>query len=499
MTQAEIGRLGAMFEKLVKHGSVLTGEVEIKREGEQINLPPGMSYTEGIQWLERKRDAELADVEIIEVIPGFAFDAANAFNMAVKEIYGMTAMDDYRNSSENVPINAAGDTINVFLGTMRIPGIDGKVKIFVKGNWDATIVFNVKEKDRAKVTALMALARKFVRERSIYKGKAFKLKWQPPSLFAPGGFAQPEFIATGMRGQLQVNPETLELVQAGVWTPIQQSARARTLNIPLKRAALLEGPYGTGKTLFSAETATISEENGWTFIYLTDINKLAEGYQAARKYQPAVLFAEDVDLLMSGGEDDVPEAVRNTLDGIDTKRSEVIVILTTNHLDKLPKSILRPGRLDAVVPFRPPNPETVQKLIRQYAGDLLEANEPLAVVGKILNGQIPAVIREVVERSKLHAMGRPGNDIMLTGDDLAKAAHGMKHHLDLLNRELVRKPSAMQQVGTAIGETLVLAGIAARNGHTELEDEDLADGYHLNPDQSLLEGALAELVTEPGR
>lgn len=478
MTQTDVGRIGEIFERILKTGSVPTGEVTIKREGDTITLPPGMSYDEGITWLDRKRNEELAMVEIVEVIEGFAFDAANAFNLAVKQMFGMTAMDAWRNSSQNVPINAAGDTINVFLGNMTIPGIDGKIKIFVKGIWDVTVVFNVREKDREKTVRLMALARKLVKEASIYKGKAFRLKWQPATMFAPAGFAQPEFIATGMRGQWQINPETRELVQAGVWTPIQQTARVRAEGIPLKRAALLEGPYGTGKTLFSAETATIAEENGWTFIYLTDINRLAEGYQAARKYAPAVLFAEDVDLLMTAGDDDVPEAVRNTLDGIDTKRSEVIVILTTNHIDKLPKSILRPGRLDAVVPFRAPNPETVQLLIRQYSGKLLAVNEDITAVGRILAGQIPAVIREVVERAKLHAMSRPGDVIVLTGEDLTQAARGMKHHLELLNRQPLHKKTAMEQVGTAIGQSLVVAGLSVVNGHDRLTNEEVSAAYN---------------------
>ncbi len=444
----------------------ILGEVEIRREGDQIILPPNMSYSEAITWMERKKKEAETYVTIDEVIEGFAFDAANAFNLAVQEMFGMKALDPFRATSQNVPINAAGDTINVFLGDMTVPGMEGAISIAVMSDWSINIRFKIRHQDRDKVKRLMALARKLVREQSIYKGKAFRLGWKPATMWAPAGFADPEFIPAETRGQMQVNRETRELVQDAVWTPIQHSAACRRLGIPLKRGVLAEGPYGTGKTLFSAETATIAQENNWTFIYLLDISRLAQAYHAARKYAPAVLFAEDVDLLMNNGE--APESVRNTIDGVDTKNSDVIVILTTNHLDKIPESILRPGRLDAVIPFRAPYPETVDLLIRQYAGKLLAPDADLAVASEKLAGQIPATIREVVERSKLHGVSRSGDDkVKLTGEDLASAAVGMAHHLSVLNRDKTTGPTPIERFGKSFGDAIVLGAVAAsRNVRT---------------------------------
>lgn len=471
----------------------VTGTVEIRREGDQIILPPNMTYDEGITWLTRKKKEDETWIEIDEVIEGFAYDAANAFNLAVREMFGMKSMDPWRAQSQNVPVNAEGDTINVFLGAMEVPGLDGKIKIMADSDWSISIHFNIRHKDRDKADRLMALARKLVRESSIYKGKAFKLGWKSATFFAPAGFADPEFIKTGIRGQLQVNEETLELIQSSVWTPIQHAQLCREFKIPLKRGILAEGPYGTGKTMFSAETATIAEQHGWTFIYLLDIRRLAQAYQAARKYAPAVLFAEDVDILVSDRDDDIPESVRNTLDGVDTKGSEVIVVLTTNWLEKMPKSILRPGRLDTVIPFRAPNPQTVMRLVRQYAGSLLASDVDLTVPSRILNGQIPAVIREVVERSKLHAISRiapaPGDacpELILTGDDLSHAAAGMKQHLDLLNREKTEGPSPMQQFGDSFGKALVLGAYAAKKGLSMEEILDTTFGSEIKDLEKLV-------------
>jgi transitional endoplasmic reticulum ATPase len=132
------------------------------------------------------------------------------------------------------------------------------------------------------------------------------------------------------------------------------------------------------------------------------------------------------------------DGILNTLDGVGTKESEIITILTTNHVDNINKAMLRPGRLDAVLTVTPPDGPTAVKLARQYARGLLDDSNALELAGQEMAGMIPAVIREVVERSKLWAIGRAGGDLSklaLTADDLVGAAQGMQDHLTLLAEE----------------------------------------------------------------
>src|SRR5262249_6291709 len=120
----------------------------------------------------------------------------------------------------------------------------------------------------------------------------------------------------------------------------------------------------------------------------------------------------------------------NTIDGILAKDAKVITVLTTNFVERLDPAMLRPGRLDAVISVRAPEAKSVIRLLHIYARGLLDAKSDLTEVGHSLAGNIPATIREVVERSKLAMIGRGADSI--NAEDLLIAANGMKEHLALL-------------------------------------------------------------------
>src|SRR6185436_54082 len=90
-----------------------------------------------------------------------------------------------------------------------------------------------------------------------------------------------------------------------VWTLLEHTQRMRELGMPLKRAVLFEGDYGTGKTLGAFLTAQIAVDNGWSFHYCRPgRDNIEEVMQTARLYQPSVVFFEDVDTLTESGDRD---------------------------------------------------------------------------------------------------------------------------------------------------------------------------------------------------
>jgi transitional endoplasmic reticulum ATPase len=148
---------------------------------------------------------------------------------------------------------------------------------------------------------------------------------------------------------------------------------------------------------------------GMGFVYLKSVLDLEAGFHFARMYQDpkgVVVFSEDVDSAIPNHESPEMRNLQNAFDGVDTKNDKIITILTTNHLDKVPQSLLRPGRIDVAVIVREPDAQAAIRLIKQYGGNRLAANTNFEKIGAALQGHLPAEIRESVERAKMAAISR---------------------------------------------------------------------------------------------
>jgi transitional endoplasmic reticulum ATPase len=145
-----------------------------------------------------------------------------------------------------------------------------------------------------------------------------------------------------------------------------------------------------------------------------------------------VVFCEDIDRQVSGDRTEDMDQILNTLDGIDNKSNELIVIFTTNHLENINPAMLRPGRLDVILNIQPPDSEACERLVRKYANGLLSKETTLTEIGQALAGYTPAIIREVVERAKLFTISRAGKLNTLSEKDILLAAASMKQQQALL-------------------------------------------------------------------
>lgn len=449
--QAE--KLTELLTTLVNGGDFK--DVEVLREGTKIVLPPGMTYDRAIEWMARKRDEDEHIVAVNEVIHAFPLDACAAFMKALQKVYGWSGLAPTPGFFGSRPpmmigveIDPAGHTISVPWGNVVVPSIDGKL------NTGADVIDNklvfvlrgeVKQKDFEKVRQLANLTRDLVKTESLYKGRALRVKlrnWSPDDNFDPRQGC-PKFIDTSniRENELILPNNVMRQIDTTLFAPIEHTAMCRTAQVPLKRGVLLHGTYGVGKTLAAYITALKAVNNGWTFIYIEDTAQLEQAVYFAKNYTPAVIFAEDVDRIGEQNNGDALRQAGNVIDGVVMKGEEIIVVLTTNHIAQVDQFMLRPGRLDAVIPVPPPDADSVQRLIRLYARELLDPRADLTKVGNVLSGQIPAVIREVVERSKLSAINRLADNaskngktspLHITSQDLDEASEGMIEHLKLL-------------------------------------------------------------------
>jgi len=422
-------------------------DVNWNRESKQITLPEDMKLRDAIRWLERKEDELEQEVAINEVFDAYPGDGAHALTQALKAIYGFTALKTKRGMFGDTPPTMIGvrtgpnpeDSVQVPWGQVQIPGVEGHLETgitIVKGRPVFVLGGVVKRKNEQEIAEVARHMREYLKDNSIYQGKAIRIEFPDLENARSLQDFEPEFLdlSNVKPNELIFSDEVQRNIHANLFTPILYSDRCREAGIPLKRGVLLAGPYGTGKTMTAYVAAKYAEDNGWTFLYLKDVNDLAIAIQFAKMYGPAVIFAEDLDnaLGTSRRDTDVND-ILNTIDGVDSKDTEVIVCLTTNHVDRINKAMLRPGRLDAVINVTPPNGEAAIKLVRQYARGLLDENGDFTEVGNLLDGKIPAVIRETVERAKLAAISNsPDGEMKIKADDLVLAAQSMSGQLKLL-------------------------------------------------------------------
>lgn len=439
-------------------------DVDIEHTGTKITLPgePGpMPLRTAIAALERKAADEETELDVAEVLDAYPEDALVAFNEAMRERYGWASPIPIMSffgpiAPDLVTVQTGplpGDQVQVPMGQFTLPGVENPImvrKSSQRGQPVLLVTGTVRKREAQVVRDLANLARDILKRKSIYKGKAIRLKVDEDGDLTTD--RPPEFINTAVirPEELVLNEIELEQVKAALWAPIEHTAECVRHGIPLNRGVLLEGIYGTGKTMTAHVTAKVAVEHGWTYIVLDDVRALKDALLFAQRYQPAVVFAEDVDRV-ADKRDQAGNDLLNTIDGVLSKHSQVITVLTTNHVEVLDRAMLRPGRLDAVISVRAPEAEAVERLLRLYGRGLVAEGEPLNEVSEYLAGNIPATIREVVERSKL-AMIANGRKAVAQAD-LLIAARGMEHHLQLL-KETPPQKSVEHQAGEALANLI---------------------------------------------
>ncbi len=472
--------------------------IERSKEVKQILIPDGMSLREAARWLERKDQEEDKEVGVYHEIDCFPLDGAVAFMDALDDIYGFVAKVNTPGFWGSSPPTMIGvptgpnTSRQVPWGRVEIPGVAGYLNTSMKVTTAGPrflLEGETKQRHLHEIEAVVSRIKERLKTHSIYKGKAIKLdlSWirnGGPRAFDPTGHA-PKFsipVEKVVESDL-IFPEAVERdIDLGLFTPIECTDQCRKHGVPLKRGVLLAGDYGTGKTLTAYVTAKKAVNNGFTFIYLANVLDLAQAFQFAAMYSPAVIFSEDVDRVLGQDErTEAMDAILNSFDGVDTKQNDLITVLTTNHLDRLSQAILRPGRCDTLVQVTRPDADAAARLVQLYGRGLIAVDADFNRIGQALADHLPAEIREAVERAKLAAIRRLSKEGRLKKktdsiqgevreQDVLAAVHAMEAQHKLLepknldNRSPVEK--AAEELGYGIGKAI--EGYSYRNAEASI-------------------------------
>jgi transitional endoplasmic reticulum ATPase len=435
-----------------------------------IKLPSGMTFEEARYWLTKQEEEDSRTFAFeFKFTDWQSLDAMWATYRAAAELHGFVHVGDFNGWWGPTPPKMVtieigpGQTKQIPWGPIEIHGLSSTLTprmTLVAGRPTLTFSATILNKERNVVDALFSKAVKLLKTSSIYKGKAITMDFTvvDPNNFQFDPEKAPRFMAVDdpQIADLVLPVSVRRLVEVTIWTPLRKTAEARKHKIPLRRTVTLAGKHGVGKSLTALATAKIATENGWTFLYLRNLKQLNDALHFASNHQPCVVFAEDIDEITSGERDAELNEILNTVDGIGRKSQEVMLVFTTNHIENIHQGMLRPGRTDTIIPFTPPDAEAVEKLLRLYGRDLIDPDADLTGVAEKLAGQIPAIIREVAEHSKLAAIADAEGDgpLIVRAHHLDVAADQMLTHAELLADPDEERPD-MEVFGEALGNAIL--------------------------------------------
>jgi transitional endoplasmic reticulum ATPase len=470
-------------------GKNRVGEDGLIFRGTQFILPESMrgQVASAVKYLKDYEEQQENEFQFSRAFNYRPWDGAAAFQRAMRRVFGssgvgvpiQTFFGKILPEFKSVNISAT-EVLSVPWRQVGFSPMEATFSLGMSRHEEYGIVFNLSveapRKHRARIEAFFSIVDDELKSGSIYKGKAFT------------GGAEPTFLDLDNLPPVVYSDDVLTHLDTNMWSLIRYSDTMRANRISLKRAVLVEGPYGTGKTLAGMLTAREAVANGWTFILARPgKDDLMEVLQTAQLYAPAVVWYEDIDTVAQGTDDMQISRLLDVLDGITNKGTEVLAGFTTNHVHKIQKGVLRPGRLDAVIHVGGLDRVGYEKLIRAVVPtEQLDPEVDYDDVAAAFEGFLPAFAKEAISRAMSYSISRNRGELgVITTLDLIYAADGLRPQLVLMNDAIegVHKPTLDATFGDMIRDQVRTTVDATRfvDGDGDLTTGDYASGLKVTP------------------
>lgn len=335
-------------------------------------------------------------------------DGVYQLNRAINEVFGSAVSKEDKSPSGNSNI----DTVDVILADgsrTKVPfgkisleelGEDSEININYDNDRHLLLVKGQCQfKYQSLIDDIVERTKELLATESIYKNQALEItNLSEPKIMTLAGIDK-QFMVLSKKTEFELQP-----LRSRILYPEKCIAKG----IPLKYGCLLEGKYGTGKTLLAFKLAKDAVNNGWSFVYLKDPSLLAETLRMCkvvdRSGHGVIVFVEDIDQVARGNRDSAMQDILNTLDGGDTKDMNVITLFTTNHIELIEPTFLRGKRIGSVITMDCLDAETAERFIRETFSEAegYSVDDDLSdVCNYIAKAQIaPAFMAEIVESTK---------------------------------------------------------------------------------------------------
>jgi len=463
-----------MLAALDKLGSASVKDDSVQFKGSAIVLPERFSgdLLSAAAFLEQIHEQEEEQFAFGRTFKYRPWDGANAFQNALYRVFGTTGLGKAtmtffgKRPPQLVSIQVSPtETRQVPWGEVAMPVLDATFELDSTHDPEYGQLFRLHvtapKKRRKALEGFFDVVQNELETNSIYKGKAFN------------GADDPEFLDLSSLDESKIvySDEVFAQLQANLWTVIEHSDSMRKLGIPLKRAVLLEGPFGTGKSEAGRITAKRALENGWTFVLARPgKDDVFQVLNTAKLYAPAVVQFEDIDVIASKGSEAQISRLLDALDGISNKSTGVLALFTTNYVKKLQKGVMRPGRIDAIIHIADLDRNGIEKLIRNVVSPEVLGDVNYDEVFAHVEGFLPAFVKEAVDRAVRYAVSRNNGalDFKIETDDIVNSAIGLRRQLELMEDaqegtntptvDSVLRDTVTTQVTDVVQRTIMNAG-----------------------------------------
>lgn len=477
--------LGVLAASLSGSTRMVDGEGIEFHDGKKIMVPNGMSYQGARNVIDRaEKESETKTRWVREFLYRFNDGAYALFNVMKKRYggaFGEVTPGSFFSPDEPPQLRtiavSATEKAQVPEGKLSVPAMAGTtIDVIETGHREYGRIFAMvvegPRKHAKEVEALFNDVETHLKHHSIYRGKAIV------------GANSPEFIdLTRFKpGEIVFSEDATALLKNTVWAPLQHADDLRAEGVPLKRAVLLHGPYGTGKTSAGLVTAVLAEAQGWTPVFgKAGKDSIEDTLRTARLYQPAVVFIEDIDNEADTGDQDKVTRLLELLDGATSKGSEVMLVVTTNHLERIHKGMLRPGRFDAVVEIAALDAPGITRLVKAVVDpQKLGTDVDFEKVSASMAGFYPAFVREAIDRARTLAITRHGRNYVLDTESLTGAADTLSEQLRWMDGATEGTP--VPDLDTAF-RNLVRAS-ASGLGLVNDKNDPIPDLHVMDPDKA---------------
>jgi transitional endoplasmic reticulum ATPase len=462
MIEASSYKLKKTEKEIISHlaqlGASAFHDEDIVQQGRKLVIPEGMTLRQAQAFLDQK-------IKESERVTNFSrrynyrpLDGAACMFRAMKRVFGSVGhrgkMGFWGELSPEMRSVHVGvdETEQIPWGRFSLPFLPDTL---FETDWEMDdelgplFVLTVKgpKMFAAQIEGVFKIVADELESASIYRGKAID------------GRQEPEFVdLSGINPRKVIFTEEVAMqLEANIWAQLRHTEQMELHSVPLKRAVLVYGPFGSGKTLAAGITGQIATANGWTYIKARPgRDDFLSVLQTARLYQPAVVFCEDVDTISDPTE--AQETITKLLDdfdGIEAKNTRILCVLTTNHPEKIHKGMLRPGRLDAIIHIASLDHDGVERLIKAVVSDgLLGDDVDWNEVALSMDGFLPAFVREAADRAVRYAVVRGGGTAVdaLSTEDFVHAAAGLRPQLEMM--EEASDQAQRDPVGVALQKTV---------------------------------------------